>query len=66
LFGADNSYSRTFSYQAVVNAAVPETIPSTAVVTSSSPDPALSYAWSTHYLYVRWQTYLPLALGGSE
>lgn len=66
LFGADNSYRRTFSYQAVVNAAVPETISSTAVVTSSSPDPALSYAWSTHYLYVRWQTYLPLALGGSE
>lgn len=66
LFGAENDYSRTFSYEAVVNAPVPETIASTAVVTSSSPDPALATAWSTHYLYVRWQTYLPLAIGGSE
>lgn len=66
LFGAENDYSRTFSYEAVVNASVPETIASTAVVTSSSPDPALAIAWSTHYLYVRWQTYLPLAIGGSE
>lgn len=66
LFGAENDYSRTFSYEAVVNAPVPETIASTAVVTSSSPDPALATAWSTHYLYVRWQTYLPLAIGGDE
>ncbi len=66
LFGAENDYSRTFSYEAVVNAPVPETIASTAVVASSSPDPALATAWSTHYLYVRWQTYLPLAIGGSE
>ena len=66
LFGAENAYSRTFSYEAVVNAPVPETITSTAVATSSSPDLALSYAWSTHYLYVRWQTYLPLAISGSE
>jgi hypothetical protein len=65
LFGADD-YSRTFSYQALVNAPVPETIASTAVVTSSSPDPALATAWSTHYLYVRWQTYLPLTIGGGE
>lgn len=66
LFGTENDYSRTFSYEAVVNAPVPETIASTAVVTSNSPDPALATAWSTHYLYVRWQTYLPLAIGGSE
>jgi len=66
LFGAESDYSRTFSYEAVVNAPVPETIASTAVVTSSSPDPALATAWSTHYLYVRWQTYLPLAIGGDE
>lgn len=66
LFGVENGYSRTFSYEAVVNAPVPETIASTAVVTSSSPDPALATAWSTHYLYVRWQTYLPLAIGGDE
>ena len=66
LFGAENAYSRTFSYEAVVNAPVPETITSTAVATSSSPDPALAYAWSTHYLYVRWQTYLPLVIGGGE
>ncbi len=66
LFGAANGYARTFSYEAVVNAPVPETVVSTAVVTSSSPDSELSYAWSTHYLYVRWQTYLPLAPGGGE
>lgn len=66
LFGVENGYSRTFSYEAVVNAPVPETIASTAVVTSGSPDPALATAWSTHYLYVRWQTYLPLAIGGDE
>lgn len=66
LFGAANGYTRTFSYEAVVNAAVPETVVSTAVVTSSSPDPALTPAWSTHYLYVRYQTYLPLVIGGAE
>ncbi len=66
LFGAGNAYSRTFSYEAVVTAPVPETIANTAVVTSSSPDPALAYAWSTHYLYVRQQLFLPLAIGGGE
>ena len=66
LFGADNNYQRTFSYAAVVTAPVPETVVSTAVATSSSPDPALATAWSTHYLYVRRQIYLPLAIGGSE
>lgn len=66
LFGAANGYTRTFSFEAVVNAAVPETVVSTAVVTSSSPDSGLSYAWSTHYLYVRYQTNLPLVIGGGE
>jgi hypothetical protein len=66
LFGADTAYQQTFSYAAVVTAPVPETIVSTAVATSSSPDPALAYAWSTHYLYVRRQLFLPLAIGGSE
>jgi len=66
LFGADDAYSRTFSYEAVVTAPVPETIANTAVVTSSSPDPALTSAWSTHYLYVRRQLFLPLAIGGGE
>lgn len=65
-FGAENGYSRTFSYEAVVNVPVPETIASTAVVISSSADPALATAWSTHYLYVRHQLFLPLASGGSE
>ena len=59
LFGGANDYRRTFSYEAVVNAQVPETIASTAVATSSSDDPALAHVWSTHYLYVRLQTYLP-------
>ncbi|MCA9941914.1 MAG: DUF11 domain-containing protein [Ardenticatenaceae bacterium] len=66
LFGAENDYQRTFSYAALVNAPVPETVVSTAVATSSSPDPALAYAWSTHYLYVRRQLFLPLTFGGSE
>lgn len=66
LFGAANGYSRTFSYEAVVTAPVPETIVNTAVVTSSSFDPALAYAWSTHYLYVRRQLFLPLTIGGGE
>jgi uncharacterized repeat protein (TIGR01451 family) len=60
LFGAVNDYSRTFSYEAMVNAQVPETITSTAVAVSSSGNPALAHTWSTHYLYVRWQTYLPV------
>ena len=66
LFDAENDYQRTFSYAAVVTAPVPETAVSTAVATSSSPDPALAYTWSTHYLYVRRQLFLPLAFGGSE
>ncbi len=59
LFGMDNDYRRTFSYKAIVNAQVPETVVNTAVATSSSDDPALAHVWSTHYLYVRLQTYLP-------
>ena len=60
LFGAAHDYQHTFSYEAVVNGQVPETITNTAVATSSSDDPALAHVWSTHYLYVRLQTYLPL------
>lgn len=60
LFGVANDYHRTFSYEAIVNGQVPETITNTAVATSSSDDPALASVWSTHYLYVRLQTYIPL------
>ena len=60
LFGATNDYRRTFSYEAVVNGQVPETITNTAEATSSSGNPALASVWSTHYLYVRLQTYIPL------
>ena len=66
LFGANNDYQKTFSYAALVIAPVPQTVVSTAVVTSSSPDPAFATAWFTHYLYVRWQQFLPLAIGGGE
>lgn len=59
LLGASRDYHRTFSYRAIVNGQVPETITNTAVATSSSADPALASVWSTHYLYVRRQTYLP-------
>jgi hypothetical protein len=60
LFGAGNAYSRTFSYEAVVNAQIPETVVNTAFLASDSPDPAQARVWSTHYLYVRRQTFLPL------
>jgi hypothetical protein len=57
LFGT--AYTRTFTYDAVVNAQVPEIIVNTAVLTSSSPDPFQSSAWSTHYLHVRHQQFIP-------
>jgi hypothetical protein len=60
LFGGDGDYRRTFRFAAVVNGQVPETIINTAAATSSSPDPALANVWASHYLYVRWQSYLPL------
>ncbi|MCI0398017.1 MAG: DUF11 domain-containing protein [Chloroflexi bacterium] len=59
LFGAGNAYSHTFTYQTTVAGQVPETIVNTAVARSDSPDPALAWVWSSHYLYVRWQTFLP-------
>ncbi|MCB0009452.1 MAG: hypothetical protein KDE04_23465, partial [Anaerolineales bacterium] len=60
LFGGNNHYQRTFSFAAIVDGQVPETIVNTAAATSSSADPALSNVWATHYLSVRLQTYLPL------
>jgi uncharacterized repeat protein (TIGR01451 family) len=59
LFGANNDYRRTFSFEATVDGQVPETVISTAYATSSSADPALANVWATHYLYVRLQTFLP-------
>lgn len=59
LFGAGSDYRRTFSYEAIVNGQVPETITNTAVAASTSGDPALANVWATHYLYVRLQTYIP-------
>ena len=58
LFGKD--FTRTFTYKAIVNAQVPETVVNTAVYTSDSPDPYLAHQWSTHYLPVRHLQYLPL------
>jgi uncharacterized repeat protein (TIGR01451 family) len=68
LFGAGSAYSRTFSYEAAVRAAVPETIANTAFYRSDSTDPTLARGWSTHYLYVRQQTFLPVvhAAGAGE
>ena len=66
LFGAGNAYSRTFTYEAVVNAPVPETVANTAFYASDSPDSALARAWATHYLYVRRQTFLPVLLAPVE
>ena len=62
LFGAANAYHRTFRYAAIVTGQVPETITNTATATSSSNDPALASVWSTHYLYVRRQTFIPFSL----
>lgn len=62
LFGSDNDYRRTLSYQAVVVGVVPETVVNTAEVTTDSNDPNLAYMWSTHYLYVRLQYYLPVTM----
>jgi hypothetical protein len=60
LFSGNNDYQRTFSFTAIIDGQVPETIVNTASATSSSADPALANVWATHYLYVRLQTYLPL------
>jgi hypothetical protein len=61
LFGADNAaYSRTFSYQAVTSGQPPQTVTNTAIARSSSADPGLQYLWSTHYLSLRYLSYLPL------
>lgn len=66
LFGADSAYRRTFGYTAIVNGQVPETIANTAVASSSSNDPALTYVWTTHYLAVRWQAFLPVAMRSED
>jgi hypothetical protein len=64
LFGADNAYQKTFTYQATVNAPVLDTVINTAFVESNALDPFLASGWSTHYLHIRLQTYLPwLSLG---
>ena len=55
-------FSRVLTYLAMVNASVPSTIMSTVNVSSDSPDPTLLHTWSTHYLSVRNQTYLPLVI----
>lgn len=59
LFGATNVYRRIFSYEAIAGGRVPETIVNTAVAHSSSDNPTLASVWSTHYLYVRRQLFLP-------
>ena len=66
LLGAYRAFTRIFSYKAVVNALAPETVVNTAFLSSDSPDPALSRSWSSHYLYVRQQTFLPLFLSSGE
>lgn len=58
IFGQD--YARTFTYDVVVDAQVPEMVVNTAVYTSNSSDPYLASQWSTHYLAVRHLLYLPL------
>ena len=64
IYGED--FSRTFTYTVQVGGEIPQTIATTAEVTTTSPDPSLVYGWSTHYLYLRYLTFLPLAVGGDE
>lgn len=66
LFGTGKAYRRIFTYAAVARAPVPETVTTTAVVTSSAPDPAQAHAWSTHYLHMRHPLYLPLVPGTGD
>ncbi|MCP4422983.1 MAG: hypothetical protein GY803_00680, partial [Chloroflexi bacterium] len=65
LFHPENEYRRAFTYQAVVRGHVPETIATTARAVNDSANPAVNNVWSTHYLSVRWQQYLPAAFGGT-
>ena len=60
LIQPENAGGKTLTFSAHVDATVPETIVTTTVAMSDADDPALAYAWSTHYLPVRWQTYLPV------
>ena len=60
LIQPENAAGKMLTFSAHVDATVPETIVTTTVAMSDSADPALAYAWSTHYLPVRWQTYLPV------
>ena len=60
LIHPDADYSRTFRYTARVDAELNETIISTIIGNSNSADPTMNNFWSTHYLYVREQTYLPI------
>jgi len=60
------NFSRTFTLTVEVGGQIPQTIAHTAEVTTTSPDPSLVYGWSTHYLYLRYLTFLPLAVGGDE
>ena len=50
----------TLSYRAVVTAAVPETVTTTAIAHTDSPNPDTQMVWATHTLFVRELTYLPL------
>lgn len=54
------NYHRTLTYTAVVNADVPETVVSTVTAISDSADPTANNVWSSHYLYVRAQQFLPI------
>jgi hypothetical protein len=60
LLNADADYTRTFSYTAIVRAPVPSNIMTTVYADNDSPNPHLAHSWSTHYLHVREQAYLPI------
>ena len=53
------NFSHTFTYSVQVGGQIPQTIANTAEVTTDSDDPSLIYGWSTHYLYLRYLTFLP-------
>jgi hypothetical protein len=59
LLHPENAHT-TLSYRAVVTADVPETVTTTAIAHTDSPNPDTQVVWSTHTLFVRELTYLPL------
>ena len=62
VFDHSGSYQQGFRFAAVVTGDVSETLVNTVFVQSDSTAPDRNILWDSHYLYVRWQYFLPLLL----